>query len=164
MVSQTICADPRPDSSRDGRGLGAPNSGAGRSGNSRPWSRSGRSPRSRRAVGAFPRRFSHTSSSLRNEPSAQTIRLQWSPSALKPCSQTSGQTRPCLSLIASRASRLAVLTSNFVPALRLNSDSERCDPAPHSPSIEPVKQPTRFSSVCISLASSSPDGGLGNSG
>src|SRR5213078_2085671 len=105
--------------------------------------RSGRSSSLRFAVGVFARRFSHSLSSLRNEPSAQTIRLQRSPSGLKPCSQTSGQTRDGLSLIASSASVLASLTLSLVPACRLNSAIERCDAAFHSPSAAPLRQPTR---------------------
>ena len=66
--------------------------------------------------GFFGLRFSHSLSSLRTEPSAQTILVHWAPSALKPCSQTSGQTRACFCLIASSASALAVLVSNLVPA------------------------------------------------
>src|SRR3981081_477245 len=110
--------------------------------------RSGRASGSRLAAGVFARRFSHSLSSLRNEPSAQTILLQRSPSALKPCSQTSGQTRDGFTLIASSASVLASLTSNLVPAWRLNSASERCEAVFHSPSAAPVRQPTRRSSVC----------------
>jgi hypothetical protein len=62
------------------------------------------------------RRFSHSLSSLRNEPSAQVILVQRSPSAWKPCSQTSGHTRDDFSLIVSSVSTLATLVSSFVPA------------------------------------------------
>ncbi len=125
-------------------------SGRGRS----RTARSGRSSGSRLAVGVFARRFSHSLSSLRNEPSAQTILLQRSPSTLKPCSQISGQTRAGLSLMASSASRLASLTSNFVPACLLNNASERCDAAFHSPSAAAVRQPTRRNSLCTDFTSS----------
>src|SRR5262245_31812850 len=72
------------------------------------------SGRSRVATGFFSRRFSHSLSSLRNEPSAHTILTQESPSTLKPCSQTSGQTRAVLLLIESSASVEASLVSNLV--------------------------------------------------
>src|SRR5882757_2858487 len=119
---------------------------------------------SRLATGRFARRFSHSLPSLRNEPSAQTILLQVSPSGLKPCSQASGQTRPGLSLMASSASRLASLTLNFVPACLLNSVSERCDAVLHSPSAAPVRQPTRRNSACTDLARSAGDGWGGPAG
>ena len=91
------------------------------------------------AVGVLARRFSHSLSSLRTEPSAHTILVQRSPSALKPCSQTSGQTRDGFCLIASSVSRLATLVSSLVPAWRLNSVSERCEAAFHSPSAAPCE-------------------------
>src|SRR5258708_13764270 len=119
---------------------------------------------SRLAIGRFARRFSHSLPSLRNEPSAQTILLQVSPSGLKPCSQASGQTRPGLSLMASSASRLASLTLNFVPACLLNSVSERCDAVLHSPSAAPVRQPTRRNSACTDLARPPWDGWGGPAG
>src|SRR6266851_5131411 len=109
---------------------------------------------SRLAVCGFARRFSHSLSSLRNEPSAQVILLQLSPLDLNPCSQASGQTRADLSLMAASASKLATLTLNFVPACLLNSVSERCEAASHSPSAAAVRQPTRRSSVCTDFTSS----------
>src|ERR1700681_3950064 len=116
-----------------------------------------RSSVSRLATG-FARRFSHSLSSLRNEPSAQTILLQRSPSGLDPCSHTSGQTRSDLSLIASSVSRLASLTSSLVPACRLNCASERCDAVFQSPSAAAVRQPTRRSSICTDFAISAGGG------
>ena len=71
---------------------------------------------SREVTGFLARRFSHSLSSLRNEPSAQTIFTQASPSTLKPCSQTSGQTRAVLLLMLSSASVEASLVSNLVLA------------------------------------------------
>ena len=117
-----------------------------------------RSSVSRLATGLRACRFSHSLSSLRNEPSPQTILLQRSPSASKPCWQTSGQTRDDFSLMVSSASRLASLTSSRVPACRLNSAIERCDAVFHSPSAAPVRQPTRRSSACTDFATSAGDG------
>ena len=91
---------------------------------------------------------------VEERPAAQVILLQLSPSALKPCSQTSGQTRDVFSLIASSASTLATLTSSLVPAWRLNSVIERCDAAFQSPSAAAVRQPTRRSSACTDLVRS----------
>src|ERR1700755_2371726 len=113
-----------------------------------------RSSVSRDAIGFLARRFSHSLSSLRYEPAAQLILLQRSPSALKPCSQTSGQTRDDFSLMASSASTLASLTSNLVPACRLNSAIERRDAALHSPSADAVRQPTRRNSACTDFVRS----------
>src|SRR4051794_31532208 len=95
------------------------------------------------------------------EPSAQTIFTQLSPSALKPCSHTSGQTRDGFCLIASSVSTLAVLTSSLVPALRLKADSERCEVAFQSPLASSLRQPTRRSSVCTDLVISAGAGAAG---
>src|ERR1700761_9778545 len=53
--------------------------------------------------------------------------------------------------MVSSVSRLAVLTSSLVPALRLNALSERLVSAFHSPSAGPLRQPTRLSSFCTDL-------------
>src|SRR5215475_1233164 len=106
----------------------------------------------------LPRRFSHSLSSLRKVPSAQTILLQRSPSTRKPCSQMRGQTRSGFCLIASSASELATLVSNLVPAYRLNFASERSEAAFQSPSAAPVRQPTRRNSPCAAFAISAGDG------
>ena len=124
--------------------------------------RAGRSSRPRLADGGSRGlRFSHSLSSLRNEPAPQVILTQRSPSALEPYSQISGQTRAGLDLIASSASRLASFTSSPVPAFLLNSSSERRDALFHSPSTDPVRQPTRRNSVCTDFTSSVADGGDG---
>jgi hypothetical protein len=52
--------------------------------------------------------------------------------------------------MASSASRLATLTSSFMPACLLNSASDFCAAAFQLPSTAPVLQPTRRSSACSS--------------